>query len=167
MSFVFDINLFSSSLEPTAKRKRFARGSSGCGGKTSGRGHKGQRSRPGSYRKYSKLFITHLPKYGFRSPSSSKKNTLVLTVNNFINHLSKYLSNNYGITSLFIDFDLIGTLFKSNKFIDSFKIINSNVEVGSDNISFLKDTKITIDVKFTTSGSSKLLRDLGFDVRSI
>jgi len=77
-----------SNLKPPAgsrhRQKRLGRGESSGLGKTSGRGHKGQKSRSGSGVKMGfeggqNPMLRRLPKFGFTNPSREKREIISLT----------------------------------------------------------------------------------------
>ena len=99
------LNLLNS--KNTKSKKRLGRGIGSTKGKTSGRGHKGQKSRSGvaikSFEGGQMPLYRRLPKRGFNSINSKKKDTALINISKLQDIISKeknILNNKINLVNL-------------------------------------------------------------------
>ena len=99
------LNLLNS--KNTKSKKRLGRGIGSTKGKTSGRGHKGQKSRSGvaikSFEGGQMPLYRRLPKRGFKSINSNKKDTALINISKLQDIISKeknILNNKINLVNL-------------------------------------------------------------------
>ena len=129
-----ELNKLNDNNGATSSRKRIGRGTGSGIGKTSGKGHKGQKSRSGvaikSFEGGQMPLYRRLPKRGFKS--LNKKNTAILNLSKIQNILEKTKNNIKNTLDLKIlkEKKLVNKKFSKLKILGSGEI-KKNIEISA------------------------------------
>ena len=143
---------------PKAKKKRLGRGIGSSKGKTSGRGHKGQKSRSGvaikSFEGGQMPLYRRLPKRGFKSININKKK-FIATIN--LKTIQKILDKKNILTNKKVDLSILKKTKVIGKKYEKIKLL------GDGDIK----EKLDIEVNFISNSAKNKIEKLGGKVSLI